>query len=338
MKRTEPMRSSTRSRAARLGGFVLAAALLSAGALPASAAPDDDLDQTIDPNQQQGTGQTVLSVGHVDVGPTFGTGQWALQVHDDTASPAVWRDPEDVVFQATDASILEVPDDDAFGFLELPAGADAYVLPQTEQPGIVWPGWNTQDPTLLDNLDLGTTFRLHAVEGPGNLVVYLQGGNFGAPQVLWSSHEPFPQDVWVEVNTHTHANWVFSQPGVYLVDAEFTGDLVTGETLNARDTLRFAVGDETDPADAFAATLTAPTDGDGQAADGDQDAGSDGDERSGTDADGDADDATVWYLVAAGAAILLVAVIVVVIVSARARRRGRAMASAASGTDSEDGS
>ncbi|MFV0373919.1 choice-of-anchor M domain-containing protein, partial [Microbacterium sp.] len=177
------MTPSTRSRVARLGGLLLAAVLLSAGALPASASPDDDLDQTIDPNQQQGTGQTVLAAGHADIGPTLGTGQWTLQVHDDTSSPAAWRNPEDVVFQAVDASILDVPDDDAFAFLELPAGTEAYVLPQTEQPGIVWPGWNTQDPALLENLDLGTTLRFHAVEGPGDLVVYLQGGNFGAPEV-----------------------------------------------------------------------------------------------------------------------------------------------------------
>ncbi|MEZ3160713.1 choice-of-anchor M domain-containing protein [Microbacterium sp. BWT-B31] len=306
------------SRLARRSGLILAAALLAAqGVLPAAASVDDDLDQVIDSNQQQGTGQVVLSAGHADFGPTFGTGRWALQIHDDTSVPRYWRNPEDVVLQVTDAATLTVPEDEAFAFLQLPAGAPVHVIPQTEQPGVIWAGWNTQEPTLLGSLSLGATLRVHAVEGPGDVVVYLQGGNFGAPQPLWSTHEPFPQDAWIEVNTHTHANWVFSRPGVYLVDAEFTGDLVTGETMTARGTLRFAVGDATDPADAFAAHLSRSPEGDSAQT---AAAPASGDESA---AGADASDSAVWYLVAGGAAVLVIAVLVVGIATTLARRRGR---------------
>ncbi|ALJ18696.1 choice-of-anchor M domain-containing protein [Microbacterium sp. No. 7] len=314
------------------GGLVL-----SGGA--AVAATDDG--QVIDPGQQQGTGRVVLEAGHADVGATFGTGAWALQVHDDTTTPRYWRDPDDVVLRVTDAAVLTVPDDEAFAFLRLAAGTPVHVIPQTEQAGVVWVGWNTQEPTLLDSLSLGATLRIHAIEGPGDVVTYLQGGNFGAPQVLWSTHEPFPQEAWVELNTHTHANWVFSEPGVYLVDAEFAGDLVTGEELSARGTLRFAVGDATDPAAAFAATLSR---GDGTGSPGGAGAGTDaGDSGGGTDAgggtgtedgttgDGDAGGAAIgaWPFVAGGAVVLAVAVVAVSTASARARRRARTTGGAA---------
>lgn len=304
------IRTTTR----RLGAALALTLFLGGGALPASAsAGDDRLGQVIDENQQQGSGQVVRSAGHVDFGPTSGTGEWALQIHDDTETPRYWRDPEDVVLRVTDAAMLTVPDDEAFSFLRLPAGSPVHVVPQVEQPGVVWVGWNTQEPTVLDELSLGATLRIHAMEGPGEVVAYLQGGNFGAPQPLWSTYDPFPQEAWIEVNTHTHANWVFSEPGVYLVDAEFTGDLITGETMSARGILRFAVGDATEPEEAFAAQLSAVPETDPETADAAETVDSPAEE--GAD--------LTWYLVAAAAALLAVAVLVVAFAAARARRRAR---------------
>ncbi len=327
--RPEP-RPAVASRRSRFRATLLATAL-AAGALVGGAGPalaEDDL-QVIDPNQQQGTGRVVLTAGHADFGPTFGTGAWALQIHDDTSVPRYWRNPEDVVLQVLDEAILTVPDDEAFAFLGLAPGSPVHVVPQTEQPGVVWVGWNTQEPNLLDSLALGATLRIHALQGPGDVVAYLQGGNFGAPQPLWSSHEPFPQEAWIEVNTHTHANWVFSAPGVYLVDAEFTGDLITGEAFRARGTLRFAVGSATDPAEAFAAELAPGADAGTEEADEAPGSGMTG----GEDAPGPDEAAAdpgilLWALVSGGAALLVVAVLAVTLTSARARRRARAESAA----------
>lgn len=312
-------------RAPRTVAGLLLAIALGAGVLPASAAvaasaDSDGPGQVIDQNQQQGTGRVVLSHGHADFGATFGTGEWALQIHDDTTVPRYWRDPDDVVLQVTDAAMLTVPDDESFSFLGMPPGDPVHVVPQTEEPGVIWVGWNTQEPTLLDSLSLGATLRIHAIEGPGDVVAYLQGGNFGAPQPLWSTHDPFPQEAWIEVNTHTHANWVFGEPGVYLVDAEFTGDLVTGETFSARGTLRFAVGDATDPSEAFAASLSAPVDA---ANDSEGDAQGDADGPGSDTPTTDEGNSGVWLLVGAGATALVIAVVAVAVASARSRRRAR---------------
>lgn len=326
----------TRTRTGLLGiaGAVLAA--LALAALPASIAaaeeppgvpPDDGLQQIIDPNQAQGTGRVVLDDGHIDYGPTLNTGEWIIQIHDNTSQPSYWRMPSDVVAKVNDGSRLTVPDDPAYAFLGLAAGADAWVIPQVRQPGVIWAGWNTQEPAVLDALSMGTTQRILGVDGPGEVTVYLQSGNFGEPQPLWSTFAPFPQESWIEVNTHTHANWVFSEPGVYLVLIEFEGQLIDGTTVTAQDTLRFAVGDATDPEAAFDLEFDASllaTEGAGEGGGADAGAAADGDDAALEATEGDGLGLVVGIVAGAVGAALLVAIVVIVMASRRARARSRA--------------
>jgi surface-anchored protein len=242
-------------------GVAAAAALTFVGPVNAWAHTDDTLDQSIDSGQAVAEGQAVLDKGHVDIGPRFIDGEWTLLIHDDVAKadptqPSVWRTPDDTVLKVTDASILPVPDDPAYAFLGVDAGASVSVIPQTQNSEVVWVGWNTQDPDVMDTIDRGVTLSLIGVDGPGEMVVYLQSGTFGEPETLWDSRDSAPQDVWVDVNTHTHANWVFTEPGVYLAQYQITADLVDGTSVTDTQSLRFAVGDSTDPAAAFAASAS----------------------------------------------------------------------------------
>lgn len=182
----------------------------------------------------------ILSSGHVDVGPRFVDGRFTLQVY---AEPD-WRAPESTVLHVTDAAIEQVPDDPAYAFL--PRG-DVFVIPQTQNPDVVWLGWSTQDAVVKERVDRGVTMTLAGVQGPGELSVYLQSGDFGEPQVL--SDDP----IWVDTNTHTHANWVFSQPGVYLVRLKLEAELKDGRAVSDTRELRFAVGSRTSPEAAVAA-------------------------------------------------------------------------------------
>jgi surface-anchored protein len=127
-----------------------------------------------------------------------------------------------------------------------------------QNPDVAWVGWNTQDPEVMETIDAGVTLTLTGVDGPGDLFVYLQAGNFGAADVLWDSTKDEKQDLWVDVNTHTHANWVFTEPGVYLVQTEVTADLVDGRTVTDTATIRFAIWDTTDVQSAFTAQTAAP--------------------------------------------------------------------------------
>ncbi|QIM17056.1 hypothetical protein G7067_12610 [Leucobacter insecticola] len=159
------------------------------------------------------------------------------------------------------------------------------------------------------------------MEGPGDVVVYLQSGNFGDPEPLWSSLESFPQQSWIEVNTHTHANWVFSAPGIYLVDIQFDAELNTGEAVTAQGTLRFAVGDATDPAPAF--TMTSQPH-DTSAQDGDTAKAQDG-----SIAEPEAGANTLAIVVWCVVGVIALALIAAVIIAMAASRRAKARAFAA---------
>ena len=236
---------------------VLLALLGPTGAATAGrpASPDPALDQSIAPDQPVAAGPAVLTAGHVDLGPRYVDGEWTLLIHDDAAEP-VWRDPDRTVLQVTEAAVQTVPDDPAYEFLGVTAGTPVYVVPQVQHPDVVWVGWNTQDPRVMQTIDRGVTLELAGVDGPGTVTMYVQAGTFGPPQVLWRSTEPPGQPMWVEVNTHTHANWVFSRPGVYLVAVRVTADLISGERVSAVRHLRFAVGEATSTDAALAARPT----------------------------------------------------------------------------------
>jgi surface-anchored protein len=247
-------------RVARL----LPALALVAAALPGAAAaqdPDPALEQRIDAHQALAGGRAVLARGHVDIGPRYVGGRWTLMIHDDTARAdggrSVWRRPEATVLRVADAARHPAPDDPDYAFLHAAPGTPVHVVPQTQEPDVVWVGWNTQDPRVMETIDRGAKLTLTGLQGPGTVVVYLQSGSFDAPKVLWDSTAA-AQPVWLDVNTHTHANWVFSKPGVYLVRLEVTATLVDGTTVTDARDVRFAVGDRADASRAFAATWRGP--------------------------------------------------------------------------------
>jgi putative ABC transporter-associated repeat protein len=290
----------------------------------ATAAPDDPLDQRIDPDQEVSSESAVLDGGHVDVGPRYVDDAWTLLVHDDSADPPVWRYLDSTVLRVGDAALQPVPDDEAYAFVPAPVGTEVHVVPQIQQPDVVWLGWNTQDPAVMETIDRGVTFRLRGVDGPAEMVMFLQSGDLGGPRVMWDSRQPYPQDFWVEVNTHAHANWVFPEPGVYLVEIEIAADLVTGEQVSDIQVVRFAVGDDTAPGDALAADYEAPqpsVDESSGVADGEDGSGAaDGDD--GDAAGGDTDGvAPALLVVVAGGVVLLLALIVVLARGRQARAR-----------------
>ena len=260
MNSTTPSRSS-RSRA--LPALALGASLIlaplgvahaettPATAESASAQPSDSnlsrgeraLTQTLSAEQPVASGRTEISAGHVDMRPRFNNGKFELMLHDDHCETPVWRSLDEVIYRGSDKAILEVPNDPRYSFVGAPAGSKVYVIPQTETKGVIWPGWNTQDPQLVSKLNRGVNLTLEQVSGPGTFSLYLENGNFSAPQVLWSSTKNEPQKLWVEKNTHTHANWVFTAPGEYLLKVTASAELSDGSTVTDTRYLKFAVGD-----------------------------------------------------------------------------------------------
>lgn len=247
------------------GVLVITAVLApsSALAMPDAPVPENDaaLEQEVAEDEDIGDEQVVLEHGHVDIGPRLIDDAWQMLIRDDSVAPPVWRSPDDMVFHLSDEAIQPSPDHEDFDFLPTEPGHDLYLIPQTQDYGIPWLGWNTQDPHVIEELSRGISLRLHNVEGPGEFQLFLQSGNFDPPDLLWDStqlgdEDSVPQDIWADNNTHVHANWVFTEPGIYLMDVEVVGELDGGGYGHDRNVLRFSVGDETDPQEGFSAELS----------------------------------------------------------------------------------
>lgn len=236
---------------------LLAAALAVSAPLAAAQAPipDPNLAQVITANEQiapLGT-PAVIDHGHADLGPMLIDGRLDFLVRDDSAEQPVWRHLEDVVFPLRSAAELTLPAGDQFDFTGAKAGDTVWVVPQTEIPGVVWLGWNTQHPSIVQTADRGVSLEFLGAQGPGQYSLFLQSGGFAKPQQLYSSAGAPGQKMWVDLNTHTHANWVFTQPGVYQVALKAVVKGTDGTTQESTKVLKFAVGESTSVADAAAA-------------------------------------------------------------------------------------
>ena len=218
----------------------------------ASATPSADpaLEQNVAANEPTSQTPAVIEAGHVDLGPRLIGGKLTVSLRDDSAASPVWRDPNKTVLRVRDGALIQVPQGEDYKFL-----ADSkrvYVLPQTQKTQLVWLGWNTQDPAVTKLIQGGVNMRIEQVKGPGRSWLILQEGTFGKPKVLADSAAS-AQDIWVDTNTHVHANWIFSKPGIYLVKVSFKATGVDGKTYQATTTLRFAVGDATSTTNALKA-------------------------------------------------------------------------------------
>lgn len=247
-----------------LSALIVSALLVIAGA-PSSFAdpsPDPDLAQSVSAHEEWRGEASEIAVGHVDLGPRLIDGQWRAGLRHDAESGAVWRDPNQTVLRVSDAAVMTAPDSADYPFLADVAGKPVYVVPQTQNPGVVWLGWNTQDPAVTATIDRGLTMRVGPVSGPGRAWLFLQSGTFGKPLLLADSGAA-PGDVWIDSGTHVHANWAFSVPGTYTATVTFLGTTTAGEAVSASTTLRFAVGDAASASEALAmaAPAAAPADG-----------------------------------------------------------------------------
>ncbi|AKK12071.1 choice-of-anchor M domain-containing protein [Corynebacterium uterequi] len=238
------MISSLRRRTALTGVAALTALTALAGATGDVAAQpvDPALEQNVTSAEPVIVGEPVIiPAGHVDMGPYLVEGgELDLLIRDDASAEPVWRHPEDVVFEVGDAAGLTVPDDDNYSFIGAKPGENVWVVPQTEIAGVPWVGWNTQSPTIDGIVGSGVTLEFISHDGPGEHSVFLQSGGFAAPDVLWTQKDG--GSIWVEPDTHTHANWVFTEPGSHAVTIRATIEQPNGTTSTADATLRFAVG------------------------------------------------------------------------------------------------
>lgn len=101
--------------------------------------------------------------------------------------------------------LFEVPDS--------ARSATGWVLPQTQEAGLPWPGFSTT------GLSYGADISLASFSGPGQMTAY-QGDLFDTTTRLDSSDTSVTWDL--PANTHAHTAFSFTEPGAYEITFRFT--------------------------------------------------------------------------------------------------------------------
>jgi surface-anchored protein len=193
----------------------LVVAALVAGAVPATATP-----------------VVVISQGHIDaVDVHYEDGGLELHVHDESVDPPVERDPADVVLRVLPGAETTVPDDPAYRFLGT-AGAPVWILPQAEDPALLWPGLSTEELTAGTFTGDKVTLTLRWVRGPGALSMFTTDA-VGAPTVLANSGDGTPDRLALTTGGHQHANWGFTRAGTYRATFQASATLVDGTRVTS---------------------------------------------------------------------------------------------------------
>lgn len=176
--------------------------------------------------------------GHFDFGALLQDGNLKASIKDDRQSPARWVEPEALQFVLGDSAKNKLP----AGMEDIgKAGSEVYLIGATQQPGVPWLGWNTQDSELVKNAKGPVTMKLNSVDGPGKMSVFLSGNFGGSGQKVFDSESKGSYKV--PLNTHQHGNWVFTKPGVYNASITYSAQLKNGKSVSTTANLTFKVGD-----------------------------------------------------------------------------------------------
>lgn len=190
------------------------------------------------------TGKVTVERGHVDaLAPRLVDGGLRVHVKDGSVVGTVtWREPADVEFKVTNAARVALPDAPALSFLGA-AGGQIHLLPQQEQPGILWIGWSTEELKPAD-ITGPVTWTLTSATGPGPFGLFTTG-SFGAHSVIFNSTDGLPDTHSVALGTHAHANWAFGKPGRYKLDFTVSATKTDGSPVSDKESYTFLVGDTT---------------------------------------------------------------------------------------------
>ena len=194
---------------------------------PAPAPDNGGNDATPDPASSLQSDPVEIARGHLDVRLTQASGEggltYGLAVKDDSltnARTSVLRTVGSTTLAVAPnarfvrPASLSDPSYDVLG----PVGTATYVLPETQNSDIVWPGLSTEGidyAALPDGADL----TLHLAQAPeGARVAFFQGGTFGAGAKVHFDSTKGDGLVHTTEATHMHGNWVFSAPGTYRIE------------------------------------------------------------------------------------------------------------------------
>lgn len=181
----------------------------------------------------------VLDHGHIDafnVSASKG-GTAVLQLKEDVTGAHVLHEAEEVLLRvnpgAHDANIPA----------SLPGAPSGYVLPLAQRSDLIWPGWDTNRTNGSGYTDV--QIHIHSVEGPGSVHLYSMGSFGDLKPLLAGGSTRLPGTLREPSPAHTHAQWVFSTEGIYVLSVSATAtNPATGQrATTATHRYVFQVGD-----------------------------------------------------------------------------------------------
>lgn len=216
----------------------VAAAVVGCGSLVSAAAPVFAADSSCN-------SVTVMKSGHIDAFHASASGSAVdLQMKWDNS-------PDKTKIFAPEKSVIDVPAKAWSSGVAQVIGHEAYMLPQVQEAGIPWVGW--------DMLGLGAggyrkaTIVLDEVAGPGSVRMFIERGFGAKPQPLAEGKNA--DDYVVRTGdrladgpelTHKHFYWTFDDPGVYTIVAHVEAKGEPGTKSTRSRTYTFAVGGTTE--------------------------------------------------------------------------------------------
>lgn len=163
-----------------------------------------------------------INNGHVDLRVMEVGGKFSVALGDDSrqhAKESVTRTINSTTLEVTKLAKVKregnVLADESYDVLG-PKGSVLYVLPQTQQPGRVWPGFSSE---ALDRVKYpeGATMTLTPVSAPEGGKWFAYTEDLGAINRMYASSDK-ASDVPLPPGTHMHTAWAFTKSGTYTID------------------------------------------------------------------------------------------------------------------------
>lgn len=132
-----------------------------------------------------------------------------LNIKEDITGRGVIQEPENVILKVNRQAYTAA---DVLTYI----GEDGYVLPQSQDMRLLWPGWETLDITSGGYGPVD--FHFEEVSGPGKVYGFISGNLGGAPIPVTDREKGEVNTgatIAVPSPTHAHLNWVFTEPGTY---------------------------------------------------------------------------------------------------------------------------
>lgn len=171
--------------------------------------------------------QVTLDHGHIDAFTvSAGGGLAVLQVLEDVTGHRVLREAETVLLKVKESAFAQIPG--------LPGGPAGYVLPLSQHPALIWPGWDTNRTAASGYTDV--SIHVTDVSGPGTVSLYTSQGAFGGWRpLLTHGGYALPGTIREPTPAHTHAQWVFEKQGIYVLTAHAVAtNPATGASLTTQ--------------------------------------------------------------------------------------------------------